>query len=91
MLGKQALEHELVRSAAAQPDVGSSVMHDLVVCTIEFRGQTCIAESGQGIGGDGYFAVLPDNDKCGHETESALALSNRRGRSNAGMRAIIPR
>src|SRR5262249_23745998 len=66
VLREQALEHELMRSAAAQTDVGVPVFDDLVVDAVELRGQPRIAERGERIGGDGDFVVLADDDESGH-------------------------
>jgi len=67
VLGEQALEHELVRGAAAKPDVVPLVMDDLFEASIVLRSETCVAERGQRIGGDGDFVVLADRNESGHE------------------------
>src|ERR1700681_3348803 len=73
VLGEQALEHKLMRSAAAQADIGALVMHDLVVGTVEFRRHPCVSERGQRIGGDSNFIVLADDDESCHGDGRCLA------------------
>ena len=89
VLREQALEDELVRGAAAQPDVGALVMDDLVGAPVELRGQPRVAERGQRIGGDGDFVVLANGNERGHGLPDAVA---RRGATLArrGKPEIIP-
>ena len=66
MLREQALEDELMRGAAAKPDVGALVLDDLVGRPVELGGQAGVAERGQRIGGDGDFVVLANGNERGH-------------------------
>jgi len=58
VLGKKALEDELMRSASAQADVGALVMDDLVRRCCRIARQPRIAEGGQRIGRDGTSLFL---------------------------------
>ena len=76
--GEQALEHELVRGAAAKADVRALVMDDLLGRPVEFRGEAGVAERGERIGGDGDFIVLANGNERGHGLIFAMARRGRR-------------
>ena len=62
VLGEKALEHELMRGAAAQANIGPLMVDDLVVRAVELGRKPRISEGRQRIGGDGDFVVLADDD-----------------------------
>jgi hypothetical protein len=58
VLGEKAHENQLMRCAAAKPDVGALVLDDLVGRAVEFGRQARVAERGQRIGGDDDLSFL---------------------------------
>src|SRR6185369_12878157 len=60
------LEHELMRRAAAQPNVGATVMHDLVVAAVELGAQAGVAERRERVGRNGNLVVFTNGNQRGH-------------------------
>src|SRR6266542_125325 len=77
VLGEQALEHELVRGAAAKTDVGVLVTDDLLRRPVVLRREPRVAERRQRIGGDGDFIVLANGDESGHRSMNSLLRAER--------------